>query len=58
MADAKLPQRLPSGKTIRPKLVGAMAKQVGKYAEAEQLVDELKKAAEKKIAERDRKGSA
>lgn len=47
----KLPARLPSGKTIRPKLVGPMAEQVGKYAEAEQMLDAAKVDAKKKLAE-------
>lgn len=50
-----MPARLPSGKSIRSKLIAPMAKQIGKYAEAEQMLDEIQAAADKKLAEEKKK---
>lgn len=51
MPEVKISSRLPSGKNIRSKLIAPMAKQIGKYAEAEKMLDEIKDDAEKKLAE-------
>lgn len=55
MPEAKISSRLPSGKHIRSKLIVPMAKQIGKYAEAEQMIDEIKAAADKQLAEEKKK---
>jgi hypothetical protein len=56
MPEDKLPQRLPSGRSIRSSVVKGIEKQVGKYGEAEQMLDEIKRDADKKLAEQRKRG--
>jgi hypothetical protein len=52
MPDTKLPERLPSGKTIRPKVIRAILRQTEKYDEAQRVLDEAKKIAEAELKSR------